>query len=124
MRFHPLPSTLLSVPRGFSLKRWIHFAQTMTTQEVATALRPFIFIIHPDRFWKFPKEKNTNEVSLKKLNEFLDDTLNRKVKSNEQTITFYMRDNEKTAKSVLDTELRKVDIKLSSRENVNTTVHK
>ena len=96
----------------------------MTSQEVATALRPFIFIVHPDRFWKYPKEKNTNEVSLKRLNEFLGDRLNQKMTSNEETITFYMRNNEQNAKSTNAIQLKKVDIKLSSNENLNTTVHR
>src|SRR5699024_12276774 len=104
MRCYRLPSTLLSLnpTHGTRLAgplisiraRWIHFAQNLTAQEVATALRPFIFIVHPDRFWKFPKEKITNEVSLKRLNEFLGDRLNQKVTSNEETITFYMRNSE------------------------------
>ena len=103
--------------------RWIHSGQMMTSQEVATALRPFIFIVHPDRFWGYPKEKNTNEVSLKKLNEFLGDRLSQK-KTPEQTITFYMRNSEKCTKSEDDIKLKKVDIKLSNGDNLNTTVHR
>jgi len=96
----------------------------MTSHEVAAALRPFIFIVHPDRFWKYPKEKNTNEVSLKKLNAFLDDKLSQKVPS-EQTVTFYMRNSEKCpTKSADAATLTKVDIRLNNRENLNTTVHR
>lgn len=107
------------------IRRSIHFGQTMTTQEVATALRPFIFIVHPDRFWNFPKEKDTNELSLKRLNEFLDDKLRHKSMETQQTITFYVRNGEsKNQSEKNDIELMKVDINLSSKENVNTTVHK
>ena len=128
-----LPNVLLSWHKSHGgrcggqfeiVRRWIHSGQTMTSQEVATALRPFIFIVHPDRFWKYPKEKVTNEVSLKRLNEFLGDRLNQKVTSNEETITFYMRNNEQSAKSANETQLKKVNITLSSRENLNATVHR
>lgn len=99
----------------------------MTSQEVATALRPFIFTVHPDRFWNHPKEKNTNEISLKRLNEFLGDKNDGKTTSiGEETITFYIlnkegsRSNEKSALN----KFEKVDIKLNSKENVSTTVHR
>ena len=108
------------------IKRLIYCGQTMTSHEVATALRPFIFNIHPDRFWNFPNEKSTNEISLKKLNGFLDDKLNQKLSSNEETVTFYyMRNTEKcSTKSVDKIKLTKVDIKLNKWENLNTTVHR
>ncbi|XP_046910211.1 T-cell activation inhibitor, mitochondrial [Dermatophagoides farinae] len=108
-------------------KRCIHSALRMTSQEVATALRPFIFTVHPDRFWNHPKEKNTNEISLKRLNEFLGDKNDGKTTSiGEETITFYIlnkegsRSNEKSALN----KFEKVDIKLNSKENVSTTVHR
>ena len=93
----------------------------MTSNEVANALRPFIFSVHPDRFWKHPKERSTNEVSLKKLNEYLGDKLNQKAFRNEETITFYVRHNKPSQNM---TEMKKVDIMLSSRENINVTVHR
>lgn len=101
----------------------------MTTQEVATALRPFIFTVHPDRFWNHPQEKNTNEISLKRLNEFLGDKNDGKTASStdEETITFYIlnndgkiRSNEKSAQN----KFEKVNIKLNSKENISTTVHR
>lgn len=150
---HRLPSQLLTAVNGQNhsnnslilLKRLFHFAQSLTTQEVATALRPFIFIVHPDRFWAYPKERVTNEVSLKRLNEFLDDRLNAKAplqtRKPEETVTFYLNSttttnkNEASKASAADTSaaadkhddklsLKKVEIKLSSRENLNTTVHR
>ena len=148
---HRLPSQLLTAANGLNhsnnslilLKRLFHFAQSLTTQEVATALRPFIFIVHPDRFWAYPKERITNEVSLKRLNEFLDDRLNAKAplqtRKPEETVTFYLNStnnkNEASKASAADTSaaadkhddklsLKKVEIKLSSRENLNTTVHR
>ncbi len=152
--YHRLPSQLLTAVNGQNhsnnplilLKRLFHFAQSLTTQEVATALRPFIFIVHPDRFWAYPKERVTNEVSLKRLNEFLDDRLNAskaplQTRKPEETVTFYLNSttttnkNEASKASAADTSaaadkhddklsLKKVEIKLSSRENLNTTVHR
>ena len=35
--------------------------------KVSTALRPFYFLVHPDLFGLFPKERAVNEDSLKAL---------------------------------------------------------
>eukprot|EP00106_Octopus_bimaculoides_P000644 XP_014768086.1 PREDICTED: T-cell activation inhibitor, mitochondrial-like isoform X1 [Octopus bimaculoides] len=45
--------------------------RNMNTSEVAAALRPFYFAVHPDMFGQYPKERSTNEDSLKKLNEYV-----------------------------------------------------
>ena len=98
--------------------RWIHSGlASLTSQEVATALRPFIFSIHPDRFWRYPKEKTVNEASLKRLNEFLESNRNHNPCENE-TVTFYMQNKEKSH------DLKMVKIRLNSSENVNSNVHK
>lgn len=130
LHFQRLPSQLLlngSTANKLGpniLFRLFHFAPHLTTQEVATALRPFIFIVHPDRFWKYPKERVANEKSLKKLNEFLDDRLNSKPETRkpEETVTFYLNSQGKSLAQ--EEELKKVEIRLSSRENLNTTVHR
>jgi len=44
----------------------------MTTAQVSTALRPFYFLVHPDLFGLFPKERAVNEDSLKALRAHLD----------------------------------------------------
>lgn len=105
------------------VRRWIHSGLAMTSQEVATALRPFIFTVHPDRFWNYPKEKNTNEISLKRLNEFIGDKSDGKHMNNrEETITFYIRNSSTTNNE--QNKFEKVDIKLNSKENISTTVHR
>lgn len=106
-----------------TVQRWIHSGLAMTSQEVATALRPFIFTVHPDRFWNYPKEKNTNEISLKRLNEFIGDKSDGKHMNNsEETITFYIRNSSTTNNE--QNKFEKVDIKLNSKENISTTVHR
>ncbi|VDL70776.1 unnamed protein product [Nippostrongylus brasiliensis] len=45
----------------------------MTLQEVSVALRPFYFIVHPDRFGRNLRAKEQNEKSLQVLNGYLND---------------------------------------------------
>lgn len=44
----------------------------LTSSEALRALRPFYLAVHPDLFAQFPRERSTNEDSLKKLNSYLD----------------------------------------------------
>lgn len=101
--------------------------QLMTSQEVATALRPFFFVVHPDRFWNYPKEKDTNENSLKSLKSHIESLIERK-QTNDTKITFYMRDENENHFNKSDhnfnQNLRQIHINLSNRENVNTTVRR
>ncbi|KAF7492374.1 T-cell activation inhibitor [Sarcoptes scabiei] len=110
--------------KNFPMK-FIHSARiSMTSQEIATALRPFIFTVHPDRFWNFPIEKNTNEISLKRLNEFLGERSTGKCsKIRDEIITFYIR-NASSSSSSPEIDFKKVNIKLNSMENLSTTVHR
>lgn len=62
----------------------------MTQQEVATALRPFYFVVHPDLFWQFPKEKEVNENSLKLLNSYLETIVHNRP-ARPASLTFFLR---------------------------------
>lgn len=117
--------------------RNIHISQrlqSLTSAEVATALRPFIFIVHPDRFWNHPLERSVNECSLKKLNEHLGVRLEEKKKlfrakaSNGEMVTFFMRspptDQDTLSLSSQPKSLKKIQIKLNNHENLSTTVHR
>ena len=44
----------------------------ITSSEALRALRPFYLAVHPDLFPQHPRERSTNEDSLKKLNSYLD----------------------------------------------------
>ncbi|CAG02774.1 unnamed protein product, partial [Tetraodon nigroviridis] len=59
------------------------------------ALRPFYLAVHPDFFAQYPKEREVNENSLKRLNGYLDN-LQRPGPASAQpvTLTFYMRDTQ------------------------------
>ncbi|XP_063702507.1 T-cell activation inhibitor, mitochondrial [Culicoides brevitarsis] len=64
----------------------------ITTQEVATALRPFYFVVHPDLFGKFPEQRSTNEDSLQRLSAHLEAlTKHRLLDTTPKTLPFYVR---------------------------------
>ncbi|KAM7312299.1 T-cell activation inhibitor, mitochondrial isoform X2 [Ixodes scapularis] len=92
-------------------------ARPITWNDVSTALRPFYFIVHPDKFWNHPREKQANEHSLKQLNAYIDALLNQK-KTGPLSLNFYVRQS----KSAPRQEFRNVQIRLSS-QNVRATVH-
>lgn len=92
-------------------------ARPITWNDVSTALRPFYFIVHPDKFWNHPREKQANEHSLKQLNAYIDALLNQK-KTGPLSLNFYVRQ----PKSAPRQEFRNVQIRLSS-QNVRATVH-
>lgn len=119
------PKQVSGAAAAIVVRRWMtQSAQAMTSAEVSTALRPFIFIVHPDRFWNHPTEKIANEISLQKLNEFLGNQLDRNCSPKDETVTFYLRKNDHSNKISSPSSLKLVKIVLSSRETVNKTVHK
>ncbi|CAN7986396.1 unnamed protein product [Ixodes hexagonus] len=95
-----------------------HAARPITWNDVSTALRPFYFIVHPDKFWNHPREKQANEHSLKQLNAYIEALLHQQ-KTGPLSLSFYVR-QPKTAPP--RQEFRNVQIRLSS-QNVHKTVH-
>ncbi|KAF5308771.1 hypothetical protein FQR65_LT06004 [Abscondita terminalis] len=67
----------------------------MTTTEVATALRPFYFSVHPDLFGQHPQQRVTNENSLKQLSSFIATIQSRK-RVSACNLEFYIRDKSKS----------------------------
>ncbi|GFT79391.1 t-cell activation inhibitor, mitochondrial [Nephila pilipes] len=63
---------------------------TLTQQEVATALRPLYFAVHPDLFYQFPKEKEINENSLKQMNYYLE-TILKNLPTDPVSLTFCLK---------------------------------
>ncbi|CAJ0575753.1 unnamed protein product, partial [Mesorhabditis spiculigera] len=47
--------------------------RNLTANEAAVALRPFYFLVHPDRFAQLPKIREQNEKSLQIFNGYLND---------------------------------------------------
>ncbi|RWS14545.1 T-cell activation inhibitor-like protein [Dinothrombium tinctorium] len=97
----------------------------LTSVEVSTALRPFYFRVHPDKFHQYPNERMVNENSLKLLNEYLSNLINKTQKYGLMTLTFYIQENttvDQSSNVSLPAKLKKVDISLSPKEDVQTAV--
>ncbi|XP_052868518.1 T-cell activation inhibitor, mitochondrial [Anopheles cruzii] len=65
----------------------------ISSSEVATALRPFYFAVHPDLFGRYPQERQVNEDSLKQLSAHLESLLSQRrvLPSTPRTLPFYIR---------------------------------
>ncbi|KAK7115132.1 T-cell activation inhibitor, mitochondrial-like [Littorina saxatilis] len=81
----------------------------LSTQEVATALRPFYFIVHPDLFGQFPMERAVNEDSLKRLSEYVT-SLQVSGRARPTELIFYVRQNSESAG-----QMKKVKVKLADK---------
>ncbi|XP_052896218.1 T-cell activation inhibitor, mitochondrial [Anopheles moucheti] len=76
-----------TVPSTLILRRMI------SSSEMATALRPFYFAVHPDLFGRYPQQRQVNEDSLKLLSAHLESLLSQKriLPSTPRTLPFYIR---------------------------------
>uniref|UniRef100_A0A0A9Z0P0 T-cell activation inhibitor, mitochondrial n=2 Tax=Lygus hesperus TaxID=30085 RepID=A0A0A9Z0P0_LYGHE len=72
-----------------SLSPMMHY-RFLTSGEIATALRPFYFSVHPDLFGKFPAERATNENSLQILSSYIEN-LQQKRSPRPANLRFYLR---------------------------------
>ncbi|XP_071089039.1 T-cell activation inhibitor, mitochondrial-like [Haliotis cracherodii] len=84
----------------------------LNVQETAAALRPFYFVVHPDLFGKYPRERSVNEESLKRLHEYIT-CLQRSGSAHPTVLQFFFRPQQ------LPTEkpaLQSVNISLASRD--------
>ncbi|XP_064458237.1 T-cell activation inhibitor, mitochondrial-like [Ornithodoros turicata] len=89
--------------------------RTITWNDVSQALRPFYFIVHPDLFWKHPREKQKNEDSLKQLNAYLEGLIKAPSTSTRVlNVNFYLREPDRAKDP--DAPFRNVRIRLSSAD--------
>ncbi|XP_059616479.1 T-cell activation inhibitor, mitochondrial [Phlebotomus argentipes] len=64
----------------------------LSNSEIATVLRPFYFVVHPDLFGRFPDQRAVNEESLKLLSAHLEALNKRRVLQSTPTmLPFYLR---------------------------------
>uniref|UniRef100_A0A182JF51 Uncharacterized protein n=1 Tax=Anopheles atroparvus TaxID=41427 RepID=A0A182JF51_ANOAO len=65
----------------------------ISSSEVATALRPFYFAVHPDLFGRYPQQRQVNEDSLKLLSAHLESLLSQQriLPSTPRSLPFYVR---------------------------------
>lgn len=113
-----LAISLRRVPKGCIFYTGI--VRYLTTQEVATALRPFYFSVHPDLFGQFPKERAVNEESLKRLSEYVTSLQKTGNARPTDVIFFVRRQNESTSTST--DGMKEVKIELSSKTLRDTVV--
>ncbi|XP_067651884.1 T-cell activation inhibitor, mitochondrial-like [Haliotis asinina] len=84
----------------------------LNVQETATALRPFYFVVHPDLFGKYPRERSVNEESLKRLHEYIT-CLQRSGSAPPTVLEFFFRPQQLSTET---TVLQSVNISLASRD--------
>uniref|UniRef100_A0A3Q2E9T9 T cell activation inhibitor, mitochondrial n=1 Tax=Cyprinodon variegatus TaxID=28743 RepID=A0A3Q2E9T9_CYPVA len=89
--------------------------RALSGAEAVNALRPFYFAVHPDFFGQYPREREVNENSLKRLNGYLENLQKpgskvvRPVK-----LTFYVRDTK---------EFRSVTFMLQTNDVLSTVTN-
>lgn len=87
-----------------SLKRYL------SSSEVSVALRPFYFAVHPDLFQQHPRERDTNENSLKQLNGYIE-TLMHSKPVRPAKVKFFLRKKQPT-----DHPFESVNISLAQKD--------
>ncbi|KAK7605416.1 hypothetical protein V9T40_007274 [Parthenolecanium corni] len=94
----------------------LNFVRRMSSSEIATALRPFYFSVHPDLFGQYPSERAVNENSLQMLSCFIENAKSSKPHP-ETELTFYL----KPGKNKSDPRnLQYVKIKVGAKSLENT----
>ncbi|XP_077577531.1 T-cell activation inhibitor, mitochondrial [Stigmatopora nigra] len=67
--------------------------RALSGAQVIDALRPFYFAVHPDFFGQYPREREVNENSLKRLNGYLENLQKPGLRSVQPIkLTFYVRE--------------------------------
>lgn len=94
---------------------WI---RRLSSAQVATALRPFYFLVHPDLFGRWPSEQAVNEGSLKQLKSHLNVMLDEKRRPSPLQATFYVKSRTAPQRK----NLRKITLKLGSEVKIRKTV--
>ncbi|XP_076004608.1 T-cell activation inhibitor, mitochondrial [Genypterus blacodes] len=103
-----------------------HLAQqrALSGADAINALRPFYFAVHPDFFGQYPKEREVNENSLKRLNGYLENLQKPNSHSLQpMKLTFYVRDTKERSDlqpHVLTTGFRSVTFTLHTKDVLST----
>ncbi|CAL8248096.1 unnamed protein product [Lota lota] len=103
-----------------------HFVpqRALSAADAINALRPFYFAVHPDFFGQYPREREVNENSLKRLNGYLENLQKPGRKSTPPTkLTFYIRgtqDNGDNQQDILPPGFRTVSFTLHTKDVLST----
>ncbi|XP_059195725.1 T-cell activation inhibitor, mitochondrial [Centropristis striata] len=91
--------------------------RALSGADAVNALRPFYFAVHPDFFGQFPREREVNENSLKRLNGYLEHLQKPGSQSIQpMKLTFYVRDTK-------DSNDMQPDLLTSGFRSVSFTLH-
>ncbi|XP_071327095.1 T-cell activation inhibitor, mitochondrial [Trachinotus anak] len=106
-----------------------HLAQlrALSGADAVNALRPFYFAVHPDFFCQFPREREVNENSLKRLNGYLEN-LQKPGSGSVQPmkLTFYVRDTKDSSdlqSDLLTSGFRSVSFTLHTNDVLSTVMN-
>lgn len=101
--------------------------RALSGADAVNALRPFYFAVHPDFFGQYPKEREVNENSLKRLNGYLEN-LQKPGSGSVQPmkLTFYVRDtkdNSDVSPDLLTSGFRSVSFTLHTNDVLSTVMN-
>uniref|UniRef100_UPI00398EB68A T-cell activation inhibitor, mitochondrial isoform X1 n=2 Tax=Pristiophorus japonicus TaxID=55135 RepID=UPI00398EB68A len=98
--------------------------RTLSAAEAVNALRPFYFAVHPDFFGQYPREREVNENSLKRLNSYLECMQRPGHRPLHPTqLTFYVRDTNAPQPCVNASGFRAVSFTLQTKDLLSTVVN-
>ncbi|XP_077382356.1 T-cell activation inhibitor, mitochondrial isoform X2 [Festucalex cinctus] len=101
--------------------------RALSGADAVNALRPFYFAVHPDFFGQYPREREVNENSLKRLNGYLENLLKPGSRSLQPTkLTFYVRntkDDSDVQQDLLSSGFRSVSFVLRTNDVLSTVTN-
>ncbi|XP_070822759.1 T-cell activation inhibitor, mitochondrial isoform X2 [Chaetodon trifascialis] len=106
-----------------------HFVQqrSLSGADAVNALRPFYFAVHPDFFGQYPREREVNENSLRRLNGYLDNLQKPGSHSAQpMKLTFYVRDTKDSSDvqpDLLTSGFRSVSFTLHTNDVLSTVIN-
>ncbi|XP_008301833.1 T-cell activation inhibitor, mitochondrial isoform X2 [Stegastes partitus] len=101
--------------------------RTLSGAEAVNALRPFYLAVHPDFFGQYPRERDVNENSLKRLNGYLENLQKPGSHSVQpMKLTFYVRDTKDSSDEQPDpltSGFRSVSFTLHTNDVLSTVMN-
>ncbi|XP_019735651.1 T-cell activation inhibitor, mitochondrial [Hippocampus comes] len=101
--------------------------RALSGADAVNALRPFYFAVHPDFFGQYPREREVNENSLKRLNGYLENLLKPGSRSIQpMKLTFYVRDTKDSSdmqQDLLTSGFRSVSFVLRTSDVLSTVTN-
>ncbi|CCD66771.1 T-cell activation inhibitor, mitochondrial [Caenorhabditis elegans] len=88
---------------------WEISKRCISSNEVAQALRPFLFLVHPDKYAKFPEIQTQNEKSLQIFNGYMNDLFPVSPSLKPTKVSFSIADKQSTT-------FRKININLTGTD--------